>query len=233
MKAFLYRITPIAAVAPKSVTRERTGGRFSSVISDIYKPAYRMAGAAQKKCALLLVLLLTAVPSFASASVQVEGVRFPRAVDVGKERFILKGYGLLRYLVFIKAYAGALYLPDGAESMDVLGPVAKRLELEYFHAIKSEDFAKATRKKIRDNITAAQATRFQSRIDQLADMYRDVRPGDRYALTFIPGEGTRLTLNGETLGTIPGEGFARAVFSIWLGTDPIDRNFRNVLLGGS
>ena len=57
----------------------------------------------------------------------------------------------------------------------------------------------------------------QSRIDNLAALYRDVKPGDRYALTYIPDEGTTLSLNGETLGSIPGDDFARAVFAIWLG----------------
>ena len=70
-------------------------------------------------------------------------------------------------------------------------------------------------------------------IDQLAALYRDVEPGDRYALTFAPGRGTQLLLNGAPLGSIDGDDFAAAVFAIWLGADPIDRGFRDRLLGAS
>ena len=145
----------------------------------------------------------------------------------------LRGYGLLRYMAVIKAYVGALYLPAEVDSRAALGPVPKKLELSYFHAIKGEDFARATRQKIADNVTTAEQERLQARIDQLAALYRDVEPGDRYALTFAPGRGTQLLLNGAPLGTIEGDDFAAAVFAIWLGADPIDRGFRSRLLGAS
>jgi hypothetical protein len=187
----------------------------------------------RKLYGFLIVMMLVATPSVASLSVEVEGVRFDTTVDTMDQRLHLHGAGLLKYMVFIKAYAGALYLPESVSSDHVLKPVAKQLVLEYFHPIKGEDFAKATRKKIADNATSDQVNGLQSRIDDLAAMYRDVKPGDRYALTYIPGEGTTLSLNGEALGSIPGDDFARAVFAIWLGANPIDQKFRDQLLRGS
>lgn len=182
---------------------------------------------------LLFATLLAAPGSKADTQVMVDDFHFVKTVDIQDRRLTLKGAGLLRYMVFIKAYAGALYLPDSAPPDPVLAPVAKRLELAYYHAIRSEDFAIATREKIRDNVDADQAQKLQDRIDRLAELYRDVKPGDRYALTYLPGEGTRLYLNGELLGSIPGDDFAGAVFSIWLGDHPIDDKFRDTLLGAS
>jgi len=177
------------------------------------------------------LILLTALPAAAVNRVEVEGIAFERTVMANGTPMELQGYGLLRYMVFIKAYVGALYLPPSAAAGDVLKPVAKRLELQYFHAIKKEEFANATRIKIADNVSAEQARRLGSLIDQLASMYRDVRPGDRYGLTFIPGRGTELALNDTVLGVVPGNDFARAIFSVWLGQNPIDVDFRDVLLG--
>lgn len=178
-----------------------------------------------------VLLLLAAAPASAVNRVEIEGVAFERAVTANGTALELQGYGLLRHMIFIKAYVGALYLPPSAAAGDVLEPVAKRLELQYFHAIKKEDFAHATRIKIADNVTAEQVRRLGPRIDQLASMYKDVRPGDRYGLTFIPGRGTELALNDTVLGIVPGDDFARAIFSVWLGQNPIDVDFRNVLLG--
>ena len=180
---------------------------------------------------VLLIALLIGHTAMAAAKVEIEGVSFKRTLDAGGVPLELRGYGLLRYMVFIKAYVGALYITPDAGSNDVLAPVAKRLELEYFHAIKGEDFDRATRIKIADNVTPFQLGKLQSRIDQLGALYQDVQPGDRYSLTFVPGEGTELALNGKALGTIPGKDFARALFGVWLGANPIDDDFRDVLLG--
>ena len=187
----------------------------------------------KKVCVFMIVMMLVTTPAVASLSVEVDGVRFDTTVDVMDQRLHLHGAGLLKYMVFIKAYAGALYLPESVPSDHVLKPVAKQLVLEYFHPIKGEDFAKATQKKIADNVSADQVNGLQSRIDDLSALYRDVKPGDRYALTYLPDEGTTLSLNGKSLGSIPGDDFARAVFSIWLGANPIDQKFRDQLLKDS
>jgi len=62
-------------------------------------------------------------------------------------------------------------------------------------------------------------------------LYRNVRPGDRYAITYIPGKGTTLELNGKVEGTVEGELFSKALFSIWIGKNPIDRDFRKKIMG--
>ncbi len=187
----------------------------------------------KRTLAMLLLILLSAATAGASEAVQIEGVRFAREAPVADGRLALRGYGLLRYLGVIRAYVGALYLDEQVDPTRVLEPVPKRLELSYFHAIGKEDFAVATRQKIADNVTEGEQNRLKTRIDQLAAMYRDVQPGDRYALTFVPGQGTELRLNDSPLGRIEGDDFAAAVFAIWLGANPIDGRFRDRLLGVS
>jgi hypothetical protein len=67
-----------------------------------------------------------------------------------------------------------------------------------------------------------------TRADRAA--YRDVKPGDRYALTYIPGSGTELSFNGSPLVVIDGADFAAAYFSIWLGKRPLDPGLKDKLL---
>jgi hypothetical protein len=62
-------------------------------------------------------------------------------------------------------------------------------------------------------------------------LYEDVQPGDRYSLTYIPGRGTELALNGVPKGIIRGAEFAEAVFSIWLGPEPINSSFKKQIIG--
>lgn len=163
----------------------------------------------------------------------VEGVPFEEAQRIQDVHLAIRGAGLLRYMVFIKVYAGALYLPPGADGADVLGAVPRRLEISYFHAVQAEAFARATREKIADNVSPDALTALGTRLAQFNRLYRDIQPGDRYGLTYIPGQGTALDLNGHVLGRVAGDDFARAVFSIWLGSDPIDEDFKAALLGAA
>lgn len=178
------------------------------------------------------VFFFTALPAHGRVPVAtIDGARFALSCRVGSEKLSLRGVATLRYLRFIRAYAGGLYLPPTIPSADALSDVPKRLVLEYFHRIEAEDFADATRTMIEKNTDTETFTRITPALDRLCQAYRTVAPKDRYALSYTPEKGLDLTLNGTLLGTFEGEAFARAMFAIWIGRDPIDKKFRNRLLG--
>lgn len=179
--------------------------------------------------ALVLGVTLLMVPP--AGSTEIDNVVFDKQVVVGQEVLEIKGAGVLRYLRFIKAYAGALYAKPGLSPGAILSDTPKRLEIEYFHDLKGKDFGPATYKGLSKNLDAAAIERLRPRIDYHNSLYVDVRPGDRYALTYAPGVGTELSLNGKPIGVIEGADFAAAIFSLWLGENPYDRQFKNALLG--
>ncbi|MBR9985201.1 MAG: chalcone isomerase family protein [Desulfosarcina sp.] len=182
-----------------------------------------------KRIAWVVMMTLLAVrPADAT---EVEKVVFDEQVMVGQQALAIRGAGVLRYLRFIKAYAGALYTQPGLAPEMVLSDTPKRLEIEYFHALKGKDFGPATYKGLSSNLDAAAIERLRPRIDYHNSLYVDVQPGDRYALTYVPGVGTELALNGRPMGIIEGADFAAAIFSLWLGKNPYDRQFKNALLG--
>lgn len=178
---------------------------------------------------MIALLMATAAPGV--GAVEIEGISFAKTYRADATELHLRGYGLLRYLVFIKAYVGAFYMPPQENIQQALGTSPRRLELEYFHAISAADFAEATSEKIADNVPPETLAAIAERLAQFNALYRDVQPGDRYALTYLPGRGTELSLNGTPLGRIAGTDFAAAVFAIWLGPEPIDTGFRDALLG--
>ena len=178
--------------------------------------------------AAVLAMLPGLEPALANP---VEGVRFPEAYRVGDGTLKIKGTGVMRYLGFIKVYAGALYAPPDMASASILADTPKRLEVEYFHSIKGEDFGPATYKGLSRSLTDEEIKKLRERIEYHNSLYVDVQPGDRYALTYVPGNGTELSRNGTTLGVIEGADFAAAIFSMWLGENPFDRRFRDELLG--
>jgi len=182
--------------------------------------------------AVMAILGAASIAAQASAK-EIEGVRFADEIRAGATALRLNDVGLMRYRYVIKAYVAALYLGDGAPSPDPLADVPKRLEIEYFYAIQAPGFVNATNQGIADNVPPETLAALRPRIDELNALYRDVQPGDRYTLTYLPGTGTELALNGTPLGTIEGADFAAAVFAIWLGPRAIDASLKAQLLGRS
>ena len=178
----------------------------------------------------ILTVLIVSVNTQPLHAAEVEGIYYDDDYIVAETKLRLVGTGLLRYWGF-KAYTGALYLEEGVAIDDVLSDTAKRIELEYFRAIKGEDFGPATNKSISKNVNASTIDRIRSQIDFHNSLYEDVKPGDRYSLTYIPGRGTELALNSKPKGIIEGAEFAAAIFSIWLGPEPISNKFKQQIMG--
>ena len=181
---------------------------------------------------ILAICLITLLLSTGLAyGVEVEDVKFEESVVVDGRTLSVRGAGLFRYLGVIKAYVGALYVEEGYATQDVLSDTAKRLEIEYFHAIKGEDFGPATNKIIPRNTDPETLERLRPKIDAHNALYRDVQPGDRYMMTYIPGRGTELALNGEPIGLVEGADFAAAIYAMWLGDKPMNKSFKRQLMG--
>ena len=178
---------------------------------------------------IVLITLNGVTPNVNGA--EIEGIRFEKTYEADGVKLRIQGTGLLKYLGFIKAYVGALYLEEGSSIKDVLSDKPIRLEVEYFHALKGEDFGITTNKVITRNTDAQTLNRIRPQIDYHNSLYEDVQPGDRYSLTYIPGRGTELALNGKPKGIIKGAEFASALFSMWLGEFPMNKPFKEQLLG--
>lgn len=159
-------------------------------------------------------------------------VKFASRVVLDRWTLEIRGAGVLTYLGFIDAYAGAFYTLPDIDPGEVLADTPKRLEIIYFHALKGTEFADATTRGVRRRVSEAAFERLRKRLDHLSRLYLDVSPGDRYALTYTPDRGTVLSLNERALGSIPGADFAAAIFGLWLGDDPFDARFKAALLGG-
>lgn len=195
------------------------------ISDDMKKPALRVL-----TLSLMLIMLSSKSLVYAQA-IKVYGTSFDKKLMVSDYQLQLKGTALLRYLVFIEAYAGALYLPEDIIGDQALNDIPRHLVLDYRVGIQAKKFGEATTIKIKESVSNEVYSRLAPKVDQLNRLYRNVSPGDRYTLTYIPGKGTTLAYNTIPLGTIEGVEFSKALFSIWIGENPIDEGFRDKLFG--
>jgi hypothetical protein len=173
----------------------------------------------------IIFLILSVLPFISEA----KSPDFPQSISASSVELQKIGEGTFRWM-FIKVYDGAFYLDAENTNAGALDDVAKRLELSYHVGISAEQFRESGDSIVRRNVEEETWLNIQDRLAQLNEAYQDVEKGDRYALTYAPGAGTTLMLNGEPLVTVEGADFARAYFSIWLGEDAVKASFRDALL---
>ena len=169
--------------------------------------------------------LALALPAAADKAV------FPGAITAGGRSLLLRGPGPIRWKGLVRICDVALSLPDGTPGAGALADGPRRLAFHYHVSIRAAELAEAADHHLAENVPAAELARLRPRVDELHRLYRDVKKGDGYWLTYVPGRGTELALNGTPLGVVEGADFAAAYFRIWLGERPVSASLRRALLG--
>jgi hypothetical protein len=175
----------------------------------------------------------------AAQAVDVEGVRFEEKtrIEEAHQDLVLNGAGV-RTKFLMKVYAIGLYLPEknhhGDEVLALKAP--KRVLISILmHEITSEQFMNALRDKLSSDLTPAEMKAMQASLGQINEIMHAVKTlkkGQVVSLDFLPGQGTRVVVNGEIRGNyIPGEDFYRALLSGWIGDNPVSEKLKRSLLG--
>lgn len=164
-------------------------------------------------------------------ALEVKEVSFADEVTLNKTVLAITGAAVLKWAMLFDVYAGALYLPEDVPGEKWAEDVPKKLELSYFREIEAQGFADASDKILKEGLSAKEYERLSERLKTFYGFFQDVRPGDRYSINYSPGQGTELKFNGQGRGSVQGADFAVAYFGIWLGESPINKKFRDRLLG--
>jgi long-chain acyl-CoA synthetase len=187
---------------------------------------------------LVALSALLLVP-FAAYAAELEGVKLDERVYIaqGLPELQLNGAGVRRKLMVAKVYVAALYLTQKKTASDAVlsDPGPQRLAMHVLQEqITAEQFVAALNDGLTANNQAPELAPLEKRIRDLAAMMREVgriNQGGVVLLDYLPGIGTRLTINGLARLTIPGEDFHRALMRIWLGDRPVDGRLKRALLG--
>ena len=191
----------------------------------------RVRHASRGLLAGFLTAVLVASPAHAAT---VAGVDIADRARIGGETLDLRGAGVRKRL-FLKLYVAALYGGEpGATGPEVAAadaPMMIRI------AIRSD---LVTRDKMVEALndgfaksTGGNTAPVQDGIDlALAGLPDQLGAGDRIDIVYVPGTGTVMAREGETLATVEGLAFKEALFGIWLSDDPVQADLRSAMLGG-
>jgi hypothetical protein len=184
-----------------------------------------------RKFILAATLTLTAVTAGAA---NVAGVTLEDKITVNNQTLVLNGGGLRKKFV-VKVYVGGLYLPakqgNAATVMATDGP--RRMVMHFLYSVSKAQMAEAWSEGLEDNTPNA-SPEVKTAFKTLESWMEDVPKGNRIVLTYVPGIGTTVEVNGKNKGTLGGKAVSDAILNTWLGPKPAPgADFKKAVLGAS
>jgi hypothetical protein len=184
----------------------------------------------KKVFVMVLAVFLAAVSAGAK---DIGGVSLPDSLTVGKTQLTLNGAGL-RKKVFIKVYAGGLYLTQKSKDAGkiVSADEAMAIRMHFIYDGVSADKLIAAWNEGFENATAGNIAPIKKEADAFNAFFtEEAKKGDIYDIVYVPGEGVSVYIKGNLKDTLKGLEFKKAVFGIWLGEKPADKDLKNGMLG--
>lgn len=178
-----------------------------------------------------LLSLLLALPAGAGT---LAGVTLPDKVDVKGQSLVLNGMGL-RSKFFIKVYVGGLYLPqkEKAAAKILAADAPRRMVMHFLYNVSKEQMCEAWNEGLEANTPKAPED-VKKAFATLCSWMEPINKGNQIVLTYVPGEGTLIEVNGKSKGTLPGgKAVADAILATWIGPKPgPGEDFKKAVLGG-
>ena len=177
------------------------------------------------------IALLFAFLALAPAQARtLEGVELPDTAVVDGATLKLNGMGLRAATALrVKAYVGGLYLEepssDAAKVID--SRQRKRVTMKFLRDIDRGRLTSGWAESLRK----VGGKTMEPSIAEFTSLIPDVKTGDTKSFTWRPGVGLEVAMDDKVRGTVPGDDFARALYTVWFGPEPGDENLKRGMLG--
>ena len=182
---------------------------------------------------LLALVAAAALAGSPAAAGSLAGVTLPDRADAGGQSLVLNGLGLRKKL-FIKVYVGGLYLPskESSASKVLAADAPRRMVMHFLYDVTKEQMCEAWNEGLDANTPNAPAD-VKKGFMTLCNWMEPINKGNKIVLTYVPGEGTHVEVNGKAKGTLEGKATADAILNTWIGPDPgPGEDFKKAVLGG-
>ncbi len=178
---------------------------------------------------LALTLVSTALPSNAAT---LADVTMPDRIDAGGNSLVLNGLGLRNKFV-IKVYVGGLYLAqkETVPAKILTAESPRRMAFHFLYSVKKQQMCDAFDEGLAANTPKASAE-VKKNFETLCGFLEDIPKGNTMSITFVPGQGIQIEVNGKVKGTLFGKPTADALLATWIGPKPPTEDLKNGVLGG-
>lgn len=188
---------------------------------------------------LLSTLLAAPLPAVtpvpvADSSRTVNGVVLPLSISAGGHTLHLNGAALRKKAIF-KVYVAALYVATRSNSADAIlaEDAPRRMEMHFLRNVDKGKICDAWADGLKDNTPGAPAE-VQQQFTELCSLMDDIKDDQAFVFTYVPGEGTTVSVAGVEKGKIGDKAFSDAMLRTWIGPKPgPGEGFKKNLLAAS
>jgi hypothetical protein len=185
-----------------------------------------------KNTLILLISIFTI--QMGIAQTEVGSVTLPDQVNFGGESLILNGGGVRKKAMVLKLYSGGLYLIT--KSSDAKGVInADKTMAIKLHITSSFVSSEAMSEAILEGFDASMdgdTSSLSSEINKFIGFFKEEIVEDNiFDITYQKGKGVVVYKNGKEKGAVKGMSFKKALYGIWLGSDPVDSKLKKGMLG--
>jgi hypothetical protein len=172
----------------------------------------------------LVALLLTSAPAVRAA--------FPERMKVGDAELALNGAGA-RTKYLMQMYEAGLYLAqpsgDAAAIIAADAPMAIRIEIKS-GLVTQEKLVESLNEGFA-NATGGKTEPIRQEIEEFRKAFAaPIAKGDVFNLIYLPQQGVIVLKNGKRQGAVAGLAFKQALFGVWLGDEPAEKDLKLALL---
>ena len=179
-----------------------------------------------------LALLCSLILALPLAAKELKGVTSPETLTVAGKEVKLNGMGLRKKAIF-KVYVASLYVeaPSKDAAVILAADAIRKVEMAMLRDLEKGKIADAVRDGFSKNAGAGLAA-LQARLDKFIAVIPDLKEGEKLSITYVPGKGTSISGNdGVEKIAVEGKDFADALFSVWIGKEPVSESLRDGMLG--
>jgi hypothetical protein len=181
---------------------------------------------------LSLGLMILAAPLAAQESMTMNDVTLPTRVEVEGQALVLNGMALRKKAIF-KVYVAGLYLAQKSDNAEAIlsADSPRRIVLQFLRGVSANQMCGALNDGLKDNTPNASA-QLKQQFTTLCGFFEEIKKGEQFVFTYLPGRGTTVEVKGARKGAIEGKEFADALFRAWIGPKPgPGEDFKKKLLG--
>jgi hypothetical protein len=162
----------------------------------------------------------------------IEGVDFPEELNIAGHTVKLVGVGL-RTRWWFNVYVMGAYQANPVKSARHLikSDEPKFLWIKMLRSISGEKMRDALDEGMEKNVPEEARAKLKDRMDQFkAQFPEEIKKGLEIGFTYLPGKGTLGRIEKQEKGPFEGKDFQEALWSVWFGKKPADKDLKKGIL---
>ncbi|GAA4279032.1 chalcone isomerase family protein [Aquimarina mytili] len=167
------------------------------------------------------------------AQTKVGDATLPNKVAFNGEDLTINGAGI-REKFFFDIYAGGLYLKQKSSNATAIADADETMAIK-LHILSGMMSRNKMAGALRDGFqkaTNGNVGPLNDRIEKFIGFIKDeIEVNQIYDIVYEKGKGSVIYKDGKEKGFVKGLDFKKALFKIWLGNKPADKNLKKKMLG--